>query len=262
MPRAAKQHILDSIVDLERPWIVRRPDSGFPAYYSTKTAAEWKALLARAQQGDPEAEFSVGSYYDDGCKDDRGGILVRRSSHKAAEWYRRAAEHGNTGAQVNLSNLLGDGRGVKKDVPDAMRWLRRALRGGYGGGASNNIAMTYRQDGHLRQAVSWLKKSAADGTDAGVGLQLGIHYYWGKGVRADHAKAVRLFRKATKAREVLEISEYERENAFFHLAIAYVEGKGVKKSFAMARKLLERANKDNDHPPAARLLHRLAKDSR
>jgi TPR repeat protein len=55
---------------------------------------------------------------------------------------------------------------------------------------------------------------------------------------------------------------YERDNAFFYLAIAYLEGKGVKKSLAMARKLLERANKDNDHPPAAWLLHRIAKESR
>lgn len=59
--------------------------------------------------------------------------------------------------------------------------------------------------------------------------------------------AVRLFRKAIRSREISEISEYERDNAFFYLAIAYLEGKGVMKSLAMARKLLERANQGDDH---------------
>lgn len=155
--------------------------------------------------------------------------------------------------------MLSDGMGVKKNPREVLRWLKMDFRGLASALPAGNIAVIYRENGDLRRTVAWFKKCAALG-DRGDALQLGIHYYWGKGVRADHVRAVRLFRKAIRSREVSEISEYERDNAFFYLAIAYLEGKGVKKSVAKARKLLERANKDGDHPPAARLLRRLANE--
>jgi TPR repeat protein len=60
------------------------------------SAEEWKALLALAKQGNPEAEWGVAGCFEDGCKDKKGKILVRRSARKSAEWLRRAAEHGCT----------------------------------------------------------------------------------------------------------------------------------------------------------------------
>lgn len=260
MRAAAKRHILDSIIDPKQPWRDGRPYFAFPPYKCVMTTGEWKAILARAQQGEAEAEVRVAEIYDDGCRDKRGQILIRRSDRKAAEWYQRAAEHGDLIAQISLSNMLDDGRAGKKDRGEAIRWLKRAFRGGDTTGAANNLAIIYRLDGDLQRAVFWFKKHQP--RDGGIALQLGIHYYWGKEVRTNHAKAVRLFRKATRSREIIDISEYERDNAFFYLAIAYVEGKGVKKSLATAQKLLERANKDNDHPPAARLLRRINKESR
>jgi hypothetical protein len=50
------------------------------------------------------------------------------------------------------------------------------------------------------------------------------------------------------------ISEAERDDAFFYLGIAHLEGKGVSMSRATARKLLRRANVDNDHLAAQRVL--------
>jgi TPR repeat protein len=101
--------------------------------------------------------------------------------------------------------------------------------------------------------VEWFRKSIAAGEDNNF-LQLGIHYYWGKGIRRNPTAAVRCFRKATRAKNICEA---ERDNAFFYLGIAYLEGKGVRMSRATAQKLLRRANVDNDHPAAQRLLQEL-----
>jgi hypothetical protein len=46
---------------------------------------------------------------------------------KAVEWYTRAAEHGNAGAQCNLANCYLTGRGVEKDPIEAYVWATLAV---------------------------------------------------------------------------------------------------------------------------------------
>jgi len=132
----------------------------------------------------------------------------------------------------------------------------RAFRAGESCAASN-IAITHRQNGDLRKAVQWFRKSVVSGDDDAL-IQLGIHYYWGKGVRKNPIAAVRCFRKATKGKNICEAG---RDDAFFYLGNAYLEGKGVRASASTARKLLQRANIDNDHPAAQRVLQGLARTS-
>jgi TPR repeat protein len=241
-----------SVIDPASPWKLPSSYSGFPKYSWKLSPAEWKNLLEKAKTGDPEAEWTVANGYDEGRKDRRGRILVRISSRKAAEWYRRSAEHGFVIAQCTLGVILGGNYGVKKDVQEALFWLKKAFRGG-DSCAANNIAVTYRENGHLRQAVRWFRKAAAAG-DESVLIQLGIHSYWGKSARKDHATAARCFRKAIRSNNV---SELDRDDANFYLAIPYLEGKGVGKSQRTAKKYLERANRDNDHLAAQRLLEQM-----
>lgn len=213
--------------------------------------SEWQTLLGRAKLGDAEAEWEVAERYEDGCKDNSGKIIVRRSRTKAAHWIRRAAEHGLPAAQNTLGVFLGNGDGIKKNVNQALSWLKRAFRAGDSCSAQN-IAITYREVGDLRTAVKWFRKSAA--TDGDALVQLGIHYYWGKGVRRNPKAAVRCFRMATKAKNICEAG---RDDAFFFLGVAHFEGKGVRASISKARKLLQRANIDNDHPVAGKMLRQL-----
>ncbi len=233
------------VIDPKSPWKLPRLNSEFPPYPFRMTVAEWKALLAKAEQGDAEAEWEVAERFEDGCKDKKGEILVKRSARKAAEWLRRAADHGCAPAQCNLGVLLGDTR-------EALGWLMKSFRAGENIAASN-IAITHRQRGNFRKAVQWFRKSVA-ASDDDARIQLGIHLYWGKGVRRNLTAAVRCFRKATKGKN---ISEAGRDDAFFYLGIAYLEGKGVTKSISTARKLLQRANIDSDHPAAQRVLQEL-----
>jgi TPR repeat protein len=48
---------------------------------------------------------------------------VPRDKVKAAEWYRKAAEQGNTGAQGTLAMLYTMGQGVPQDDAEAYFWF-------------------------------------------------------------------------------------------------------------------------------------------
>ena len=243
----------DVVIDPESPWkVTTQRDWNWPLYTYKMSAPEWQMLLTRAKRGDPEAEWEVADRYGDGCKRHSGKVLVKRSRKKAAQWFRRAAAHGLAPAQNTLGVLLSNGDGVRKNVDEALSWLRRAFRAG-DTCAAQNIAITYRQTGDFRTAVKWFRRSADVG-DGDALIQLGIHYYWGRGVRKNPKAAVRCFRMASKAKN---ISEGGRDDAFFFLGIASFEGKGVRTSIPTARRLFKRANVDNDHPAAYKMLLRL-----
>jgi TPR repeat protein len=63
-----------------------------------------KLYYQAAEQKLAAAEFNVGYYHETG----KGG--VRRNYRTAAEWYRRAVDHGSTAAQAQLDNLRDKGR--------------------------------------------------------------------------------------------------------------------------------------------------------
>jgi uncharacterized protein len=246
---AARQPAVDS----ESPWrVTQREDWSWPLYTYRMSASQWRVLLARAKRGDAEAEWEVADRYGDGCKDRRGKIIVKRSRRKAAQWFRRAAEHGVGPAQNALGVLLSNGNGVRRNTDEALSWLRKAFRAG-DACAAQNIAITYRQMGDLRTAVKWFRKSAQAG-DGEALIQLGIHYYWGKGVRKNPKSAVQCFRTAVRTKN---ISEAGRDDAFFWLGLAYSEGEGVTNSISRATKLFERANIDDDHRAAREMLAQL-----
>jgi TPR repeat protein len=243
---------MQRFVDPKRPWKLPRQAWHASKYPYTMSASEWKRLLERANANDPDAEWGVAGRYEDGCKDKNGKILVKRSLRKAAPWFQRAAEHGCAPAQNNLGLLLDEGKVLRRDRREALLWIRRAFRGG-DNCAANNVAVIHRENGRFSAAFRWFERGFAAGDDDAL-VQMGIHYYWGKGVRKNPVAAVRCFRKAIKAKY---ISGFGRDDAYFYLGIAYLEGRGVKASFATARRLLERANVDNDHPASRKALRGL-----
>lgn len=246
-----RKAVRNRVIDTESPWRVTQRGWNWPYSYEM-SISEWQSLLARAKNGDREAEWEVADRYAEGCKDKRGKIIVRRSAAKAAQWFRRAAEHGSGPAQNNLGILLGNGNGVRKDTREALLWLKKAFRAG-DSCAGQNIAITYRENGDLKAAVRWFRKAIKAG-DSDALIQLGIHYYWGRGVRKNPKAAVQCFRVATKARD---ISEVGKDDAFFFLGIASCEGRSVRASIPTARKLFKRANIDGDHPAAGKMLRQL-----
>jgi len=80
-------------------------------------------LVARAEAGDPEAQYRLGRAYDE-------GVLVRPSPYLAAHWLRRAAEQGHAAAAARLGTLYFQGRGLPRDLELALSWYRRAAEAG------------------------------------------------------------------------------------------------------------------------------------
>jgi TPR repeat protein len=53
-------------------------------------------------------------------------VGVRRNDRLAVQWYRRAARQGDLKAQFNLALCYLYGDGVRRALPRAKLWLRRA----------------------------------------------------------------------------------------------------------------------------------------
>ena len=73
---------------------------------------EWRPL---AEQGDPIAQFRLGSLYENGDG-------VPRDFAKARQWYEKAAAKGHAGAQNNLGGLYEFGHGVTRNEVLAYMW--------------------------------------------------------------------------------------------------------------------------------------------
>ncbi len=81
------------------------------------------ALPRLAQEGDPDAQVSLGYMY-------QTGQFFDQSYSKAARWYRPAAEQDNALAQFALGELYARGLGLDQDYSAAAYWFRRAAMGG------------------------------------------------------------------------------------------------------------------------------------
>lgn len=94
-------------------------------------AAEVKALIARADAGDADAQLRVGSAYDTGSG-------APRSEKKAMRYYLMAADQGNAEAQNSLGSILQ----AEKRYPEALAWYQRAADQGHAL-ATNNLGLLY-----------------------------------------------------------------------------------------------------------------------
>jgi hypothetical protein len=77
------------------------------------------ACRIRAEQGDAESQFRLGSIYFYG----RG---VPRDYAEAVDWYRKSAEQSNAKAQDALGFVYFRGEGVPQDYSEAVRWYRKS----------------------------------------------------------------------------------------------------------------------------------------
>ena len=76
-------------------------------------------LRVLAEQGDAEAQFTLGGMY-------QFGQGVAEDDAEAVRWFRRAADQGHAFAQFNLATMSATGEGVPQDDAEAGRWFRLA----------------------------------------------------------------------------------------------------------------------------------------
>ena len=90
------------------------------AYDRANYASSLNVWLPQAKSGSAKAQVIIGEIFENGL----GSTLVDMAS--AAQWYRKSAEQGNSRAQINLGHLYEKGLGVKKNLPEALNWYRKA----------------------------------------------------------------------------------------------------------------------------------------
>jgi uncharacterized protein len=216
------------------------------------TQKEWDDLKKRASSGIADAEWEVGSIYDEGAVDDTGNIIANKNKRQALFWYRRAAEHGSPSGQLCLGYCFDTGRGVKQNKEEALKWYKKAFKNGEAS-AAINIAIVYKEHGNNRRSFFWYSR-AAEMNDGDAIFEIAQMHYRGKGVKKNYSLAIEGFRQAIENKNVTESS---RRDAMYYLGVAYLEGKGVESSISQAKQLFKEANYDGEHQLAKEKLHQL-----
>ena len=109
-------------------------------------------LRLRAQQGDPYAQFSLGSRYATG-EDEAQDYAV------AGRWFLKAAEQGMVLAQDTLGAYYWAGRGVSKDVVKAYYWSSVAK---LAGNQASQVRMQFLTPQLTREQAAAIQRQAAD----------------------------------------------------------------------------------------------------
>ncbi|WP_026759954.1 tetratricopeptide repeat protein [Selenomonas ruminantium] len=209
-----------------------------------------------------EAENTIGIMYQQG----KG---VEQDFVKAAEWYQKAAGHGNASAMCALGTMYNRGQGMAQDCAQAAYWALQAAKLG-DVVAMYNIGSYYEEGNGVEQdyvaALAWYMR-AADYGDEDAMNEIGDIYYFGNGVERDYSIAKEWFEKAIaagnetpfmplgtiyyynenydKAME-LYLKAVNDDNTYQHIAEArigdlYLEGSGVEQDMAKAAEWYEKS---------------------
>ncbi len=201
----------------------RRASAGREAAARGDFAAALEAWLPLAEDGNAEAQFSVGVLHD-------RGLGTREDPAVAVTWYRRAAEQGAHAAQVNLGLMLVQGRGVAADPVEAAAWFAAAANANVPEGLVNlghlhrlghGVARDpVRAYGLLRRAALLGNATAAVGVaemlaaGEGVDTDAAEALAWARlAVRDNGPAAARAGRLATELAASLEDGERRRAEA-------------------------------------------------
>lgn len=206
------------------------------------------SLQKAAAEGNGDASWELGCEFEEGAVDDKGRLVVRPDVKRAVAAYKRAARLRSTLGLVALGYCFDLGKGVGQNKRRALECYTTAWRIDKSLTAAVNIATIHRDRGDHARAFRWWQR-AANLDDGDALLDIGYLYYYGIGVRRDRAEAMRALHRATESRF---ISEYGREEALYHLAVAHVDA-GAGGDLRQARALLRRAARDGDYPEASAL---------
>lgn len=112
-----------------------------------------------ADQGDAEAQYSIGMLYD-------YALGVSQDFTKAMQWYLLAAKQNHAGAQYCIGMLYDNTEGSVPDFVKAMHWYRLAAAQNHPS-AQNNIGLLYAKGEGVPQdndiASEWFQKAADQG---------------------------------------------------------------------------------------------------
>jgi len=153
---------------------------------------EWfKDALSKAQSGDVDYQYGVGSLY-------AGGLGVPRDPAAAFRWFERAARHDHGAAQTAIGSAYAKGDGVEADYVEAKAWLEKAASKGYPV-AEERLAWLYCHGygvpKDLAKAIELYESASNLGNPAAKYALAELHER-GEGVGSDICRATQLYRSA------------------------------------------------------------------
>jgi TPR repeat protein len=152
-------------------------------------------IVARANQGDSEAQFQLGRRYHNGWG-------VKQDKSEAARWFNKSMDQGHLGALLKLAHLYYKGEGVKRSEGKALQLLRFASSRGSAEG-HRMLGAVYLINGYRYDLISNLWLKAAEGGDILAMEKMGIH--------EKDEKQKKMWRDRAKAQKALELAKYIAE---------------------------------------------------
>jgi len=155
---------------------------------------------------------------------------------KALDAFYVLAKEGHPKAQFNVGLIYANGKGVKRDMYQAMAWYKKAAEQN-NAEAQYNLAklISQRPDKGdpraMKRVKYWYEKAAAGGQKEAVN-NLALLYLTGRGVEKNKTKAFELFKKAAKMGD---------SAAQINVALMYAWGKGIPSNKIKAYKNLKAA---------------------
>lgn len=217
---------------------------------ATIAEQEWKDLRHRAELGDPQAQFEIGSFLEDRISIGET-VLIEPDSCKAFEWFKKSAEKGNPDGLRRMADYLSEGLVTEQNISLAIKLYEKAIEKG-DGSAANNLAAVYRDMAEFRKAFELYQLSQKlDGYQ--YSLTVALCHLYGIGTEPDKNKAFTML-EAISNDQKGGSCQYDVDEANFLLGQIYLRGDVVPQSLDLAREYLELADSDGDHPSAQELL--------
>jgi TPR repeat protein len=155
--------------------------AGFRQTAGPDVDAALEAARARAEAGDPIAQFTLGAFLYYGST----------QTVQGNDWIRKAALQQCAPAQYHLGQIYEFGFGVPRDDRLALVWYRKAADAG-SAPAQRAVGEFYLKgrgvSADAAEAARWFRR-AADGDDLRAQYQLGQMYFDGTGVPRDYESA-------------------------------------------------------------------------
>ncbi|MEL0083943.1 MAG: tetratricopeptide repeat protein [Gammaproteobacteria bacterium] len=105
-------------------------EDGITAFEMQEYDKAMNLIKPLAEQGDPEAQYFMGTFYWYGSGVTRSSPIAQKWFTKAYSTWLAAAEQGDATAMVEVSRMVNSGLGTERDAEQALKWIHKALANG------------------------------------------------------------------------------------------------------------------------------------
>ncbi|MDD4393309.1 MAG: trypsin-like peptidase domain-containing protein [Desulfobacterales bacterium] len=167
------------------------------------------------------------------------GKGVPKDLKEAVHWLKKAAERGHIKAQSCLGGLYVDGdEGLPQDYEKGVYWYTKAAEAGETEVQWNLGAMYDLGAGipqDSKKAMYWYNKAAKEEGEDSIFCTIGSLFYWGDGVPKNMKKAAYWFNKAIE-------HGCSSNSIYFELAVMYFDGDGVPQDYNKSLSLFNKSS--------------------